>query len=152
MTWRAVVDAWVADITGNVDGMADVVVHPYAPWSLELLYVERNERHLAVWPEPDAEATTPFTTDGGQMTEQDYVVVVWEDAGPESSRLIDDDAANGDWLDLAEAIRARFFVAANVRIGDPLIMRTRYMSGTFPAVANLRVMELRFRVQRPLTP
>lgn len=148
MSWRSVVDAWVDDITGNVAGMSDVIVHRYAPWSLENLNTNAGERHLAVWPEDEAESMEALVTGGGQLANQDYLVTVWEDAEA-AMRLIDNEEANAEWLDLHEAIRARFFVAGNIRLGNTEIMRTRVISGRFPAVAGLRVMELRFRVQVP---
>ncbi len=148
MTWRTICDAWIADITTNVPTMADVVVHRYAPWSLENLYAEVGERHLAVWPEIEAETMEPFDTSGGQMVVQDFIAAVWEHV-PDLERAQDDEEADGRWLDLHEAIRARFFVAANVRLGDPLIMRTRPVGGSFPVIGQRRVMEVRFRVQKP---
>ena len=148
MSLRSVCDAWVDDITSNVPGMADVIVHRYAPWSLENLYAESGERHLAVWPEIEAETHQPFDTSGGQMAEQDFICGVWEHV-PDLDRAQDDEEADGAWLDLFELIRARFFVTANVRLGDSNIMRTRAVGGSFPVIGSRRVMELRFRVQRP---
>lgn len=148
MTLRSICDAWISDITSNVPGMADVLTHRYAPWSLENLYAEAGERHLAVWPEIEAETHQPFDTSGGQLAEQDFICGVWEHV-PDLDRAQDDVDADGAWLDLYELIRARFFVTANVRLGDSSIMRTRAVGGSFPVIGSRRVMELRFRVQKP---
>jgi hypothetical protein len=148
MSIRSICDAWIADITANVPGMSDVVTHRYAPWSLENLYADAGERHLAIWPEIELETMQPFDTSGGQLAEQDFICGVWEHV-PEVARASDDEAADGAWLDLYELIRARFFVTANIRLGDDFIMRTRFVGGSFPIAGQRRVMEQRFRVQRP---
>jgi hypothetical protein len=148
MSWVSIVDAWCDDITGNVVGMTDAIVHKYAPWSLEQLFPEGTGKHLAVWPEAEAETMEAFDTSGGQLAAQEFVVTVWEKAEA-AQRLIDVDESNAAWLDLHELIRARFFVARDIQLGNPHIMRTRIVSGSFPTVGGLRVMELHFLVKIP---
>lgn len=154
MTWKAICDAWVLDVTSNVSGMADVITHRYAPWSVEAFFAESGDRHLAVWPEFEAETAEPFDTSGARLFEQRFLLAVWEDASESGARRIDDEAANAEWLDLQEAIVARFFVASNVRLGmvaadNP--MDTRYLAGRFEPASNKRVMVLNFGVRRART-
>lgn len=154
MTWKSVCDAWVDDITANVDGMAEVTVHRYAPWSVEAFFASTGDRHLAIWPEFDAETTEPLTTAGGRIFEQRFLLAIWEDASEESARRIDDEAANAAWLELQEAVVARFFVAANVRLGmvaadNPV--DTQYLAGSFEPASTKRIMRLNFRVRRTRT-
>lgn len=150
MSFTDVVDAWMGELTSSVPGLADVTPHRYASWSVEALQASKGERHLAIWPEVEAEVTEGLTTDGSLLATQGFVVTVWEDASVESTRRFDDEVANAAWLALAEAIRARFMVRANLRLGDPLIMRTQYLGTTFDLVGMMRVMTLRLAVRVPL--
>jgi hypothetical protein len=154
MTWTEIVDAWVTELQNTVPGLADAVVHRYASWSVEALVAERGERHLAIWPEAEAESLEGLTTGAGggsDLATQSYVVLAWEDASTEGGRLMDDDTANAAWLDLHEAIRARFLTSANLRLGSSAIMDTRYRAAAFDMVGLVRTMALRFTVRLPLT-
>lgn len=146
-----VCDAWVDDLTAHVSALSGSIVHRYAPWSMENLVTEQGERHLAVWPEVDAESTEPLTTDGSRLSTQTYSIIVWEDAAAESARRFDDDDANRAWLDLAEAIRARLMRQGGIQLGATEIMATDYLGLAFPAAGALRVMNFGVRVRVPLT-
>jgi hypothetical protein len=151
VTWTAVVDAWATELTTNVTGLNSAIVHKYASWSVEALVAERGERHLAVWPESEAEAVEGLTTAPSDLATQSYVVLVWEDASTEGGRLQDDETADAAWLDLHEAIRARFLRTANVRLGSSAIMDTRYRGAAFDMVGLVRTIALRFTVRLPLS-
>lgn len=148
--WADVVDAWVEDLTANVDGLADVKEHRYAPWSVENLGTVTNERHLAIWPhsEPDVVEGYAASPQMDLATER-YSILVWEDASEDSSRRMDNEQANMDWLDLHEAIRDRLYELNNRSLGDPQIMDTRYQGVVFGVSGSQRVMELRFQVRVP---
>lgn len=152
--WESVCDAWLTDLQTNVTGLDTTTVpadrtHQYAPWSVEAFYAEAGERHLAIWPEGEAEETAPFLTDGGLMSNQSYVIAVWE-AADEQTRLQDDDTLNKAWLTLHEGIRARLMTLANIRLGSSTIKRTMYVGSSFETGNANRVMALRFRVEVPL--
>lgn len=149
-----VADAWLTDLR-NVTGLDTTTVpasstHLYAPWSTETLFSEAGERHLAIWPQSEAETATPYTTDLSQLATQDWVVMVWE-AAPDQTRLQDDDTDNKAWLTLAEGIRTRLMLRANVQLGSSTIMDTRYTGLAFERAGSHRVMALRFSVRVPLT-
>jgi hypothetical protein len=117
-SFRTVVDAIIEDLENNVPALRGVLVHRYAGWDPAQLIAEAGERHLAVWPAPDRiDTSAPLTTDGGKLLVQLYQVLYWEDAGDESSRGVLDEEAAADLFELIEAIRARFFIRANVFLG-----------------------------------
>lgn len=147
MTWGAVVDAWVEELTDSIPALDGVIVHLYASWSLEELFASTGERHLAVWPASEAEVATGMTTQPADVAVQAYAVLVWEAASAEGSRLKDNQEADLAWLELHEAIRARFYRTANLRLGDPNIVDTRYQGVVFDKVAGYRAMALRFNVR-----
>jgi hypothetical protein len=151
LTWTAVVDAWVEELTTSVQGLADVVVHRYASWSVEALVAERGERHLAIWPEAEGEAAEGYLSDGSLLSTQRFVVLVWEDSSTEQGRLQDNESADAAWLDLHEQIRARFLKGSNVRLGSTSLMDTRYRESAFDRVGLVRTMALRFTVRVPLS-
>lgn len=149
-----IADAWLTDLR-NVTGLDTTTVpasstHLYAPWSTEALFSEAGERHLAIWPQSEVESTQPFTTDLSQLATQEWVIMVWE-AAPDQTRLQDDDTDNKAWLTLAEGIRARLMLRANVQLGSSSIMSTRYTGLAFERAGSLRVMALRFEVKVPLS-
>ena len=147
--FSGVVDAWATDLTTNVTGLSTAVVHKYAPWSPEVLYAERGERHLAIWPSAEPEVTEPLLVDGSVLAEQTYTVLVWEDTAGDAERLVENATDDATWLTLYEGIRARFFLTANNQLGSATIMATRYAGGSFSSSGHLRVMELSFRVAVP---
>ncbi len=149
MTWTSVCQAWADELKLTVPALNDAIVHLYAPYSVESLETSTTERHLAVWPEGEAESAIPFTTSPADLLEQSYVVLVWEDASEEATRRRDDEQANADWLDLHEAIRARFLTKNNIRLGDPNIMDTRYQGASLEMIGARRVIAVRFRVRLP---
>jgi len=125
--WSLFVDAVVADLTSFVPALADpsLIVHRYAPWDPGQLAAEYGERHLAVFVVADVpEAASPFTTaPGGSLLTQTYRVVYWEHAGDESSSGVSDEDAAFELLELADATRERFFVVANLTLGDATDVR-----------------------------
>jgi len=146
-----VVDAWMADLVANVSGLSTAIQHKYAPWSPEEFYTEGiAERHVAVWPELDAEVTEPLTTAGDRMSTQTYAVAVWEDASDTQGRLQDDDTANAAWLTLAEGIRARLMRSASFQLGSASVMSTDYLGTQFDRSGTLRVLRIGFRCRVPL--
>jgi hypothetical protein len=150
VTWQGVIDAWVAELTANVPGLTEAKVHRYASWSVEALSAAAGERHLAVWPATEGQAETRgqlLTTPSSNLV-QSYVVLVWEDATADSSRRMDDEAANLDWLELHEAIRARFMLIDNARLGDPKLTGTEYQGAEFGLESGKRILALGFQTER----
>lgn len=107
------VDATILDLQQNVAELAEgsVEVHRYGPWDPTALESD-NRKHLAVWPEAEAEAPEPLANDAHQMN-QGFVVLYWEPATVESSRIIHDEAASKALIELHEKVRDRFYVEAN---------------------------------------
>jgi hypothetical protein len=116
--WADFCDAWVSELTNNVAGLTSAVTHKYSPWDPEALAAANGERHLAIWPEGGTEHETPGFVTNGFILRQSYLVLVWEGAQDEAGRLVLDEAATKDFLDLENAVRARFFLKANVRRGS----------------------------------
>lgn len=120
-TFSTVCDALIADLQANVTSLnttnvpADRV-HRYYPANPEEQLSSVGERHLGVWPEPEAETAERFTT-GGNLFTQNYLVVVWEHASETDGRRKADQTADAALLDLAEAVRARFHVKSLQTIG-----------------------------------
>ena len=114
----------MADLTTNVPELRDVREHRYAPWDPEELIAEAGERHLSVFPvASQAQEATPLVTGpGGDLITETYRITYWEDAGDESSRGADEEAA-ADLLGLAEAIRNRFYDVDNLRLGGAHLVR-----------------------------
>jgi hypothetical protein len=154
VSWVSVCDAWASELTTKVAGLSGAKTHLYAPWSVEQLLTGQNEIHVAVWPQSEAEEASNFLTDGGSLSAQSYVVMVWEDASDQAARQKDSDVPNAAWLTLHEAIRARFYELDNVRLGDDPaypIMDTRYNGVAFDLTAGVRIMALRFTVRVSLS-
>jgi hypothetical protein len=89
-------------------------VHRYAPWNPLDLVADGN-RHLAMWPLPDAEAASPLAQNVQQVHTLQHVfaVLAWEDAAPQNSRQMPDEAKDRAWLDVANGLRDFFYVEAN---------------------------------------
>lgn len=156
MTFAGTVDAWLTQLQAYVSGLDTGTVpaarvHRYAAYSRELLHADQAERHLAVFPSGDApESVTGFTTAPSDAAIEAYTVVVWEDASSDAARLIDDEVSNAAWLALFEAIRARFYVQANVAGAAAIAGAgtfTRYRGGSFDLVGTVRYMSFEFTVR-----
>jgi len=94
-------------LTVNVTGMGAVTVHKLVPWDPAELVAD-GDRHLAVWPVADTpEVTEPLTLDSLNAV-QTYRVLVWENAGVESSRQVLDEQAASDFLQLQNDTRRMF--------------------------------------------
>ena len=130
--WSTFIDAVILDLTTNVPGLRDALVHRYMPWDPGELVGEAGERHLSVFPVADAaQDAVPFVTaPGGDLLTEVYRIVYWEDAGDESSRGISDEEAAADLLELAQATRDRFYVVANLTLSDA--NHVRYIGMQFP--------------------
>jgi hypothetical protein len=131
--WSVFVDAVLADLTANVPGLADpsLIVHRYSPYDPGDLQAELGERHLSAFPLADvAQEASPFTTaPGGDLLTETYRVLYWESAGDESARGVSDEAAAHDLLELAQATRDRFYVVANLTLGEAT--QVRYVGTAF---------------------
>lgn len=141
-TFSTVCDAIIADLQTNVTALsvANVPadrVHRYYPANPEENSARVGERHLGVWPEPEAETAERFTT-GGNMFTQNYLVVVWEDASETDGTRRADQAADAAILDLAEAVRARFHLKSLQTIGGSF--QVDYRGISLPAEAGLNRM------------
>jgi hypothetical protein len=130
--WSTTVDAIVEDLEANVPGLRGATVHRYSPYDPEDLVAAAGERHFAVYPVAgDAQEAAAFTTaPGGDVLTEIYRIAYWEDAGDESSRGISDEEAAEALLELAEAVRDRFYVVANLTLGDAT--QVRYVGTAFP--------------------
>ena len=151
--WAEICEAWAGELTSTVAGLDNVPVHLFAPWSVEAVAGAVGERHLAIWPQGDgSEAAEGLTTAPADMLLARFIVMCWEDATAETSRLADDENANRAWLELHEAIRNQFYERDNARLGLPAeIMRTRYTGTSFDRSSGQRVMALSFEVLIPKT-
>ena len=131
-SWQTFVDAVMADLTTNVPGLRDVREHRYSPYDPEDQVAEVGERHLACYPVAGqaAVAEALVTGPGGDRIDEVYRIVYWEHAGDESARGVSDEEAALDLLTLAEDVRDRFYVIANLRIGGTEL--TRYIGTAFP--------------------
>ena len=133
-SWQTFCDAVVADLTTNVAGLRgdSVRVHRYSPYDPEELTAEVGERHLSVFPvAATAQEASPLVTGpGGDLITETYRVTYWEHAADESSRGQSDEDAAAALLSLAEDVRDRFYVIANLRIGGTEL--TRYLGTALP--------------------
>lgn len=147
MSFQSICEAWMTDLTSHVSELATATQHLYAPWSLAQLQATQGERHIAVYPTAEPEVAKPFVTGSPPADEasQTYVVLIWEDAASEATRLYDDDDANTRWLSLAESVRARFYVQANTALGESGAY-TRYAGLRFDLSGTVRLIEITFRV------
>jgi hypothetical protein len=151
VTIQTVVDAWMTDIAA-VSGLTTALQHKYASWSPEQLHAERDERHLAVWPNGEAlDSREPLTTEPADLVATAYTVLIWEDAASESTRLYDDDTANQAWLALYEAVQLRFYIWASVAGSSALGgagLRHQFTGSRMGMVGTTRFMELAFTTYR----
>ena len=129
-------DAVIADLQANVRALTDVKVHRLLPYDPEELQAD-GDRHLSVFPVADTpDVAEPLVTGpGGDLLNQTYRVLYWEDAAGESSRAIGDTEAAATLFELHNAIRARFYAAGNTFLGGTEY--TRYLGSVFPDRAGL---------------
>lgn len=129
-TLVTVCDALIADLQGFVSGLGTIDpsrVHRYAPWNPEELLAD-GYRHLAVWPVGDAETGEDYVNLAREFVEH-YDVLVWEPAGTEASRAVEDEAGAKAFLELQADVLERFLLPAQSAGGAYL---ARYVSTTFP--------------------
>lgn len=131
--WSAFIDALLDDLVTQVPALRDATLHRYGSWDPEELVAEGSEHHLALWPagEVAEEASALVTGPAGDLLLQTYDLLYWESAGDESSRGVLDEDAAASLLDLQNQIRARFYIAANLRLGGSAQVRyagTRLMT------------------------
>ena len=117
-----VCDALIADLQESVPGCRDTIVHRYAPWDPEELVAKSGEKHLAVWPAPEAENAEPLYI-GGHMLRQRYAIAYWEYAADLTARGTSDEAAAADLLDLQNAVRARLYALENANLAGAMSLR-----------------------------
>lgn len=146
--FSTVVDAIVSELTATVPALAAAKIHRYTPWDPEELVADRS-KHLAVWPEGETTEEAAPMTYGSRQVRQGYVVLCWEPSGAESARGKRDEAAALVWLDLQNAVRARFHVKANMTLGGSMMLR--YISTRLPERSGqVRWFELRLIADREL--
>jgi hypothetical protein len=106
-------DAIIEDLVDNVPTLAvePEAIHRYFPANPELS-LNDGARHLAVFPAADEPDRSEPLTMGAHQLNQLYVLLVWEDASLDS-RGFSDEEATATFLDLHNAIRARFYIQAN---------------------------------------
>lgn len=110
-----VIDHMVADLQANVPALGDAIVHTRVTWDPEELRAGAKERHLAIWPAPEAAAVEPYAI-GSVRVRQAFGVLYWEHA-PETRRgKRDEDAAERLFV-IHDAIVSRFFELGNQMIG-----------------------------------
>jgi hypothetical protein len=118
MSLRSVCEAWAADLRSNVAELSSAEVHLYSPQSVEKLKAELGTIHLAVWPEPSPQKIVSLDTGPTDEVTTAYTILVWEPAELDVSRFVDDQDADGAWLDLTERVLGRLRVKANVAAGE----------------------------------
>ena len=148
MSLRTICDAWLADIQDNVPALVDATQHRYAAWSLEMLGDVGGGRHIAIFPLPKNSTTRPYTVGSlpANLEENFFRGVVWESAMAEATRLVDDEDANGAWLDLYETVKARLMVQSSTSLGTTGGY-TVYQDWDAYIVGTVRVMEFGFSVR-----
>lgn len=126
-------DALKADLVTNIPALTDAETHLYAAWDPERFEAD-GKRHLAVWPEGEAEAPEPLAT-GSHALNQSYVVAVWESSGAEPTRLELDEEGAKTLLDLHNDVRDRLYVEVNQTLGD--FERVWYAGSEFGTIPGL---------------
>lgn len=127
--WTDVCDAIIADLLILPD-LGTVTVHRYATWDPQILTTNEG-RCLAVFPLGDAEAAEMITNWDFEFN-QVYVVMVWEPS-PSGDRQKEDEEDVAAFLDLQNAIRARFLrVPMETAAMAGLV---RYVTTQFPETA-----------------
>lgn len=150
MSWEGICQGWADDLVREVPLPASSRIHLYAPWSPELFHAAVGETHVAVFPLGDGmESVAPLATG---MLPTDLITTlfeadVWVGAAAEDSRLVEDQAADLAWLQLAQDVRARFYVQANGRIGEPHAMDTRYRGSRVGTINGCRFLSVSFAVR-----
>lgn len=146
--WETMCAAVATELQANVTGLDTTTVpatrlHQLSPWDPEKLVAAAGERHLAVWPAGEPEVLEALAT-GAHELHQSYVVLVWEDASQTLERQQADDTADAAFLSLHNAVRGRFYLYANERLGGAAIAalgigvqvaRVWYAGATFSDVA-----------------
>ncbi len=130
--WSTVCDAIATELQTNVAGLAassSLTLHKYERWDPEYLIADRN-RHLAVWPAGEGSESAQGLATGADALEQTYVVMVWESGSVENQRLVRDEGSAATFLDLHNAVRARFYLEANRMLGGSALVR--YAGCSFP--------------------
>jgi hypothetical protein len=159
MVMKAVCDAWITELTthvapvvvaGTTFDLSDAKVHRYASWSSAAFADSEPGLHLAVWPDGDPDARRAATTDGADWVQTKYRLQVWVGAVAEETRVFDDDDANAAWLALYEAVKARFYVRANIALGDTG-SDLHYQGGRLLQSGDQRVFEITFSKVRAET-
>lgn len=148
MVMREVCDAWIEELT-HITELANAKTHRYSSWSSAAVSDSKPGLHLAVWPEGDPETARGVVAASPPVHEitTSYQVQVWEGATLETTRVFDDDDANGAWVDLYEAVTARLYVLTNQGIGDPG-SDLKYEGGALTQVGDKRVFAVRFSKRR----
>lgn len=146
-----VCDAWASELRLSIPELDQAVYHLYGSWNPELMYAEAGERHVAVFPNGEPEVAEGLTVTGDDLAAQTYTILVWEDTSGDAERLVENPDIDQDWLELYEAIRDRFYLSTNGKLGSSDIMATRYIGGSFDRSGQIRAMELRFVVRVPHT-
>ena len=153
-SWQTTVDAIVEDLEANVPGLLGATIHRYSPYDPEEQIAEAGERHFAVYPvAATAQTAEPaLTGPRGDLLTEVYRIVHWEDAGDESSRGVSDEAAAAALLELAQAIRDRFYVRENYAIGGDGTVDTRYVGTALPDRSGaVRWLAIGLQVRRDIT-
>ena len=142
---QAICDYIYNDLATNVGGITDAKSHLYVPWSKEARSAKQGARHISV--HINAEDVLEFTTQTRELL--DHVeVLVWEDAMAAGANRVDDPAGDLAFIQLWEAIRARFFSFTTWTLGSmALVESCRYMGTQFSSDASIRAMSLILEVR-----
>lgn len=147
MVYQSVCDQWMTELTTHISDLGDATQHLYASWSSAAVADSAPGLHIAVWPEGDPDVATQYATDGTDEVVTSYQVQVWQGATAEATRVYDDDDANRAWLALYEAVKARFYLRANLGLGDTG-SKVHYEGGKFDTLGDKRVFAIRFTKRR----
>ena len=144
-TVQAICDYIYNDLATNVGGITDAKKHLYVPWSRDTRSAKQGARHISV--HINTEEVPEFTTQARELLEH-VEVLVWEDAVDTGARRTDDNAADLAFIQLWEAIRARFFSFTTWTLGNmALVESCRYMGTQFSTDASTRAMSLILEVR-----
>ena len=106
------------DLMANVDALQDVIQHRYAGWDASRLQAEPGERHLAIWPAPEAQTAEPLTI-GAHRLRSAFGVLYWEHAGDDLALGQVDYEGAAAMLAIHDEVVGRLYAMVNQIIGDP---------------------------------
>jgi hypothetical protein len=111
-----VCDHLAGDLKANVKGLHDAIIHTRTTWDPTELQARKGERHLAIWPAPEAAVVEPFAI-GSHRIRQAFAILYWEPA-PETRRGKADVEMAERLFSLHDEVVSRLYEMTNQLIGS----------------------------------